>query len=814
MMNPRYATRVAAVVSYAQVVAFVVLGCPLAAVAQGTATLRVTVVDQSDATVSNATITLTNTETMLQRQLPTSDAGEVSFPLLPSGRYMVRAEHVGFTPAEVSNVTLADDANTALRLQLKVEGLTESVVVTAQKRGEERVQEVPIALSVTSPELLSESRKVLLRDYYMEVPNLSAGPRLGGGQGVAIRGITTGGLGAPTVGFLIDGAPFGTSGNYGGGLLPDIEPSDLERMEVLRGPQGVLYGSSAMGGLINYVTKKPDFSRLSGSVEAGTSTIADGGAGYNVTGAVNIPIGNRFAIRASGFTRLDAGYIDNPRTTEDDLNDADAGGFRAAALWEPHRSFSFRLNALYQRTKTNGSSDVVVRSGLRDLEQDLIANSGITEREVQAYSASLRLQRSAFVLTYDGAFSSFAYDSQWDASANATFGAAAAEAFGERSALYNLRFPFDKWTHELRLSMKPSDRFDVFVGGFSTQEDAVQSRVLYGTEAASGVIRGVLGTTAGPTSGFDEHALFTNMTYRFSDRFDLQGGLRQSWLRRFNVDSSATGTLASVRNPDAEANNRVTTYLVTPRYRFSPQAMIYGRFATGYRPGSINNAFAISDGAPESSEPDETINYEVGLKAEVMDGRVSIDAAAYFIDWSDVQISLQTAVSRFAYTTNGGTAKSQGVELSLATKPWHGLGLAGWVVYNNAVLTENLPPLSPVVGLEGDRLADSSRWSGNIRVEQAWRVSPNAELRLGSTVSLVDKRLDVFTASGIRKALPGYEKVDVHASWAAGNMLLSAFVTNVANTRGVIGFGEVTYLTNAETYIQPRTFGVRVRTRF
>ncbi|MGH3428922.1 MAG: TonB-dependent receptor plug domain-containing protein, partial [Mycobacteriales bacterium] len=192
----------------------------------------------------------------------------------------------------------------------------EEVVVTAQKRAE-RLQDVPVPVTALSADNLAANNQVRLQDYYASVPGLGLASSSKGDALLTIRGITTGVTsGNPTVGITIDDVPYGSSSNYGGGGLgipaPDLDPSDLARVEVLRGPQGTLYGASSIGGLLKFVTADPAFDGVSGRIQGGGSTVHNApDAGYVLRGSVNVPLNDEFAVRASAFTRRDPGYVDN-----------------------------------------------------------------------------------------------------------------------------------------------------------------------------------------------------------------------------------------------------------------------------------------------------------------------------------------------------------------------------------------------------------------------------------------------------------------------------------------------------------------------
>ena len=191
-------------------------------------------------------------------------------------------------------------------------GELSEIIVTAQKR-EERIQDVPVSVTALKADDLLDRNQLRFEDFYVNAPGLSVAPdQLEGTARLAIRGLTTGGLSNPTVGVVVDDVPYGSSTGIGSGyVVPNIDPTDLERIEILRGPQGTLYGASSMGGLVKYVTVDPSTDGLSGRFESDVDSVKNGeGLGYGVRGSVNVPLSDVFAIRVSGFDRRDPGYID------------------------------------------------------------------------------------------------------------------------------------------------------------------------------------------------------------------------------------------------------------------------------------------------------------------------------------------------------------------------------------------------------------------------------------------------------------------------------------------------------------------------
>src|SRR5258708_6190343 len=271
----------------------------------------------------------------------------------------------------------------------------EEIIVTAQKRSE-RLQDVPVPVTTLKAQELVASNQIRMQDYFTRVPGLTVTPDdENGAPIVTIRGITTGGYTNPTVGIVVDDVPFGSSTSTAvGNIAPDIDPFDLADIEVLRGPQGTLYGAGSMGGLIKYTTVDPSFDGISGRVQAGTETIYNAAQlGYNVRGAVNLPLNDTFAIRASAFTREDPGYIDNAVHNINGINKSQSDGAHLLALWKPSDTFSIKLSALYQDDKRFGSNDVFAALG--DLKQDFLLNTGRYSKRVQAYNATIRAKVGA-----------------------------------------------------------------------------------------------------------------------------------------------------------------------------------------------------------------------------------------------------------------------------------------------------------------------------------------------------------------------------------------------------------------------------------
>jgi outer membrane receptor protein involved in Fe transport len=724
-------------------------------------------------------------------------------------RFLVAQAAVGQAAGAASVDTQAE------AVSRQVGGLQE-VLVTAQKRTE-RIQDVPVPVTAISADTLISNNQLLLRDMFSSFPSFSLGA-LGaqGQQYLGIRGINTGD-GNPGVGITVDDAPYGSSTNQGGGeSVPDIDPNDLARVEVLRGPQGTLYGASSLGGVIKYVTTDPSTAGLSGRVQAGLSGVVNGSElGYNVRGAVNVPLSDTVAVRLSGYTRRDPGYIDNIFTGMDGVNEVKASGGRLSALWQPSETLSLKLSAMYQTAKSNGSADVDVGPGLSGLQQNYIAGVGGYDKSVQVYTATLRAKLGAVNLTSVTGYNVNAFQDSEDYTyifgtySQMQFGVPGTPAFDDNHA--------NNFSQEIRLSSSIGKSFEWLLGGFYTHQSSQFSQTISASDPHTGVIAGEWVRTDFPST-YQEIAGFTNLTWHFTEHFDVQVGGRYSSFKQTDLTTQTgiyneifMGAPYTLVYPTASEKADAFTYLVTPRYVFSPDLMLYARLASGYRPGGPN--FVFGD-IPAEYGPDKTQNYEIGFKGDFLGHALSIDASVYYIQWKNIQLSLIDEANFQGYIGNGSEAKSQGVELSVQSRPVTGMTLGGWVAFNDAVLTKDFPANSAAVGVTGDRLPYSSRWSGNLSVDQQFPLVGSFDGFVGATVSYVGDRLGPFQPTAQRQDFPSYTKTDLRAGIKDDHWTVNLFATNVADKRGVLSGGLGYVPPYAFIYIQPRTIGLSVSREF
>ncbi len=687
------------------------------------------------------------------------------------------------------------------------------IIVTAQKR-EERLRDVPAPVTAINSDQLLQNNQLLIRDYYDRVPGLSLSPRLQSQQNISIRGITTG-PGNPTVGITIDDIPFGSSTVNGGGLtVPDFDPGDLSRIEVLRGPQGSLYGASSMGGLIKFVTQDPSTTDLSGRVQAGINAVHAGAdPGYSIRGRINVPASDTLAISASGFYRRDAGYIDVPTRNAEDVNRADAHGGRLAVLWRPSTDFRINLGALFQNISGDGSSDVYQLPTLSGLEQNSIPNTGWYHRRVRLFSARAEANVGPLQFTSISAYSINSFADSFDFTFS--IGPTALALFHVNGAALTADNETRKFSQEIRARTTIANAIDLLVGGFYTRESSDFEQRRLAIDPATGRVAGQLRFTSFPST-FEELAGFGAVTFRFSPRFDIQVGGRWSDITQTSVTTTTNTTAAGTTTtfaPRATARLDAFTYLVTPRFRPTEDVTLYARLASGYRAGGIN----VTLGTPPSYAPDTTKTYELGVKAELFNRLLYVDASAYYIDWDRIQVVVLVPISQGggSFTTNVGRARSQGVEISTVLRPTSRLTISSWAAYSDAIIAEPFPVTSSIFAARGDRLPYAARWSGNVSVAQRFPIAPHIEGSIGGTMTYVGDRIGEFRNVALRQTLPAYTKIDLNAGiTTTSNLSINLFITNLTDRRGALAGGLGYNPQYAFQYIQPRTIGLTIAKEF
>ena len=720
----------------------------------------------------------------------------------------------------------------------------DEIVVTAQKR-EQSLIDVPQSISVVSGETLEKHQATSFQDYLTLVPGLQLDQSTPGAGRLILRGVNTGGV-ASSVSVYVDETPFGSSTALanGGVLAGDFDTFDVARVEVLRGPQGTLYGASSLGGLLKFVTNAPDTGKFEARVRGSVEAVDGGDVSYHGNAMINVPLGDTLAVRATGFYNKLGGFIDSIGTTatdafgytlkadtQDNINGSTSYGGRVSLLFKPSAAFDLRLTAFVQNIHADAPSVVesnpdTLKTLYGRLSQSQFA-SPFTNINYRLYNGLFNYDLGGVTLTSSTSYSTQKQTYRDDATFNlsgivrALLGAPANEFFLDQHTNNS------KVTQEVRLASAPSSSFEWLIGGYYTRETALIqqdfSAVNPGTTTAIS-FPFVLGHVT-LASKYEEYAGFANATLHLGDKVDVDFGGRYSHNSQV-ADQTAAGVLAGnvPINSGLDSSDDVFTFSVAPKFKLSDRASLYARVAKGYRPGGPNviapNAPA---GTPSSFDPDTVISYEVGFKGETDDRTFGLDVSLYHIDWKNIQ--LLTVINGFGVNINGSSATSDGAEFTATFRPTKGFVTSINGAYTDAKLSGDAPP--EVGGLKGDRLPFTPKFSVGVNADYEWSVGGDTSAYFGGSLRFLSKQTADYdatfrAANGRQRQVASYEVVDLRAGLDFGSFGLEVYARNLTNADGRTSVSSLTSsgLPNSpngalETgVIRPRTIGVSLSAGF
>jgi outer membrane receptor protein involved in Fe transport len=691
-----------------------------------------------------------------------------------------------------------------------------AIVVTASRRAE-RLLDTPQSVSVVTSQELEKTGATQFRDYASKIPGLSYFSFGAGYTQITLRGTSIGFNVSPTVAIYVDDVPYGSSSAFAGSTFTAIDAGllGLDRIEVLRGPQGTLYGASSVGGLVKYVTSRPDSENFAGHLKAGIATTRHGSEGFNAGGELNIPIApGKAGLRASAFEFHDGGFVDNVTLGKKDVDRSDIYGGRVDLLLTPADRFSVRLTGYAQDVKRDGNNQVDYNFDrtpvIGDLKQSRLAPEPF-DSKFRLVSAVLNYDLGAADLSWMTSYQTVR-TTQWADGSVAFVPLLAAVFHRNYSSVANRsRYNTDKFTQEVRLTSSGQRRVQWIIGGFYTHEKShnVSEFVLRdpsGNPAPNDVNYSLVPSTLGEVAGY------ADVTVNLTPKFDITGGLRYA---HNNQKFSQIGSgLLGVSRPKRGSTEDVVTYLANARYRFSPRLMAYLRFATGYRPGGPNySGIDPTTGetyAPADFKSDRLQSYEAGLKAESADRRLSADISAYYINWDDIQITASRNIFSVRVNAAGG-ATVRGLEAAFTARPVDGLDLSAALAYQDAEMSRDDADLH---ARAHERLPNIPRFTANLNADYTF-VGPYRP-SIGATYSYMSDRNSGFDAgTGLLRQyeLGKVTSLDLRAGMTFGKVNVQAYAKNVFDKRSQIAAYTALGLPRVSV-TPPRTIGVNVDTRF
>ena len=763
-------------------------------------------------------------------------------------RRVIRRQALLFTACGASVLALTHPA-----LAQETTTATNEVIVTAQKRSQS-VQDVPEAVTVVSSEFLDQLHATSLADIAGYVPGLEVSSGgVPGETALGLRGVFPISSNI-TVATYVDDTPVGGSSLYSNAAAfsLDLLPYDVANIQVLSGPQGTLYGATTLGGLLKYELTQPDLNTFHGEVGGDIEGVSHGDdPGGGVRATINGPlIGGQLGVVASYAYETTPGYVDNAQLGEDDVNTVRQQGARLGLLWKPAALPKLRVevNALYQQVDADDLGEVALSATTARPVVGEVKNDNFIpqtfRKNIDVFSA-----RGAYDFGFADLTSVTSYEytkSSQVEDATYALGGAAVSSFGAPAfalgpiaaslglptgspVLEDQQIQLSKYTQEIRLASKPNEHLEWLIGAYATYEhssliqdlsvtDLDGSRVpsyALGGESYSSALENI----ALP-SIYREYAGFGDFTWHVTPRLDLGGGVRFAYNAQDFKQTTKVNLLPSAMTAIGHSNDKVVTFSASPSYKISRDLNVYMRFASGYQPGGPNVLLA---GVPPSVGADTLTQYEVGLKSQFLHRRASLNVAAFYNDWDNIQIAEFDQAAATSYIANNGNAKTEGVDATGSFVIVPGLTLGGTFNYTYAVFTKVDPATAPTFGARvGSLLTQTPRYSGSVQANWLRPFVNDWNYGLGAALRLESSRItaaNYFTpqqapGAGAYYREPGFGALDLNAFISNARYTVRLYAKNISDTRSYNTFATLSGPQIEGILIQPRTIGVSVDAKF
>ncbi len=731
----------------------------------------------------------------------------------------------------------------------------QEVVVTANKKAE-KLHDVAMAVTAATGRDMELRQETDFHDFSAQIPGFQVVESSPVFNREVLRGQNSGGAGS-TVSTLIDDVPLSFSGSDNDAALAstNLDTYDLQRVEVLKGPQGTLYGATAEGGVVKYVTNAPDVRQFGAGLEAGVYNVDHGQTSGSVKGFLNLPFWDgKAALRITGYQEGIAGYIDNPLLGQNAVNSGFKQGGRVSLLVKPTSDLSIRLTVSQQDIRAGGADQVQVNgnAGLAQPDpgnafslangyNDATYNPQTQKSVLSNYAATidydLHWAKITSITSYGTVKASFVNDVSFvNLAPGVDYQDYFQSAFGTPMALRERQLEsLNKSNQELRLASEPGaelfgHKLEWVVGAYATREDVTFNQALdltsLGTPSSPAAV-----LTSLPAAGsailpsrYAEWAVFGQVDYHFLPNFDVAVGARtsqnQEGVHEVFTCCILYGSGGGVS--EVKHNEDATTWSVAPRWQINRDTVLYARIATGYRPGGPNLVIpGAPAGYPYTYGSDSTVNYEVGLRTYLLNRTIDIDLSAYYIDWKNIQIETdyysQTTQQNYTVTSNVGTALSQGLEWNLGWTPIHDLRFGMIGAYMDAHLTESAAQLT---GARGDALPYVPLWSNTLNADYAWPAFAGYQAFVGGSWVFTGARYSGFAPSGgaieSHVKLPAYDQFNLQAGLRNGRYTFEVYGHNLGDARGISSYGNQGGFnqTGVASIIRPRTIGMLLSATF
>lgn len=745
---------------------------------------------------------------------------------------------IGRSSGKVVTLTALAVGMSAAMESVNAAQVIEEVVVTATKR-ETLLQKTSESLQVLTDDVMTNRGIVDFESYFLSVPSLSQSDSRGpGNRRYAIRGVQS--AGEPLVGVYLDDIPLlGSPGESldPGGSQPDLKLWDIERVEILKGPQGTLYGNGSGGGSIRVITKKPDASEFDAGVRLSVADIDHGGLNKSLSGMLNLPvITDELAIRLSAYTYDNEGYIDEVYLDKDDANTEETEGGRLAVRWTPNDNATITLSGIYQTTETGAEFEIFKPfSGGDNPSAAQLTDTGFDD-EITIANLTFEYSFEKMDLFYSGSWQEREVERRGDQTRFVIYGIAGVPAaacpetalddgscinfinagpFGTVAPLISFGAETGESTsHEVRLTSSFEGAWQWMLGLY--YEDRTNEREGHVTTTnAAGQFDGNGNTLFARDNVGDreQKAVFGEVSYEFAPGWTFTTGLRWFEVERDEKQQTVinnfgpTGVLVPSHFKEDDIVSRFKI-----SWDMSEDVFLYALAAEGFRVGGPNQPVGFNNSAPDF-DADSLWNYEFGWKTSLLDGAMNLNGAVYYVDWSEVQFATSDPTGAFSLIGNAGDAEVLGFELELQALLAEHWEVSAGIGYSDAEFTGN----QPVQGLllnqtrDGDRLVGVPEWSTTLFVQYTNALNDSMDLVInGDWAYRSDTTTGIRPEAGNFRVLDSYHQVNLRAGVEMENWKVMLEVANLFNEQAEVAGRIVDFEPFQFATIPPRTVGLTV----
>jgi len=792
-----------------------------------TGTIKGIVTDDGGTSLPGANILITGTET----GTVTNNSGTFTLDNVPAGEQTLEVSFLGYV-SQTRKVTVVDGKTIDLVFELVETDLSlGEIVVTASKRSE-RIQDVPQSISAISGRQLEQIGATDIRDYINTIPGVKLESPNPIENTVSIRGIAPVSGWASTIGYYVDEAPVTEFG-----LNPAISSFDMERIEVLRGPQGTLYGEGSMAGTIKMITNKPNVNKPEFRIDPELSSTTNGGLNYNINGMANIPlVKNKLAVRATGFYQNDDGYINNVGIGVDNVNNYQTFGGRVALRYLATEKLFFTASAIYSGSKIGGEF-----TANNDLEQSTSVRENLND-DYSIYNLSAFYDFKFADLTVTGSYYHHKKDQTVDLgfiipTVDYLFGLVGEGPFDgvwtDNEEDYNV------FTAEARLVSSNESRFKWTTGVFYKNYDMTGQDIGDSDPAISqetiDVLLDAMGLGGMGIEGLfvneysrkvQQMALFGELSYDITPKLNILGGIRLfNEKRDFTSLSNGIFPVLQTGMPPTEVEDKGDATVLNPKfvltYKPGKSVITYLSASKGFRSGGQNLFAFMFEGAPTSYDPESLWNYELGVKSAFAKGKVIANAAFFYNSWTDMQMITRSLAS-LNVVENVGKAHTTGVDAEISWLPLKGLS---FVVGGNYTIAKTDVEIKLPAGFDeetGEELFDVVEKGADLPFVPEYGFNVAGQYRFPvSKYSFLSARADYnYTGKSITALVdpdenPAYSTINLRVGFERKWLEAYIFVDNLLDDRIRQAFWyEDPELGTIYAMGRPRTIGFGIRTKF